>query len=214
MKLFDIHTPNLSHILLWKIEEDANFYLQYLKLTPYDIAEIDKFLIEKRKLQWYASRYTLKQMLDTDEIVHLLKNEQGKPFILDSHLQLSLSHTNTITAAMTNPSLKVGIDVEQIKEKVKRVANKFTTDIETAKMTVENEIAYLITIWSAKESLYKLYGNKRLDFRDHILLKSFELGEKGVIQGSIEKDNFKKSLTVYYQILDDHVLTYVEDMDK
>lgn len=214
MKLFDIHTPNLSHILLWKIEEDANFYLQYLKLTPYDIAEIDKFLIEKRKLQWYASRYTLKQMLDTDEIVHLLKNEQGKPFILDSHLQLSLSHTNTITAAMTNPSLKVGIDVEQIKEKVKRVANKFTTDIETAKMTVENEIAYLITIWSAKESLYKLYGNKRLDFRDHILLKSFELGEKGVIQGSIEKDSFKKSLTVYYQILDDHVLTYVEDMDK
>jgi phosphopantetheinyl transferase len=214
MKLFDIHTPNLSHILLWKIEEDANFYLQYLKLTPYDIAEIDKFLIEKRKLQWYASRYTLKQMLDTDEIVHLLKNEQGKPFILDSHLQLSLSHTNTITAAMTNPSLKVGIDVEQINEKVKRVANKFTTDIETAKMTVENEIAYLITIWSAKESLYKLYGNKRLDFRDHILLKSFELGEKGVIQGSIEKDNFKKSLTVYYQILDDHVLTYVEDMDK
>jgi len=214
MKLFDIHTPNLSHILLWKIEEDANFYLQYLKLTPYDIAEIDKFLIEKRKLQWYASRYTLKQMLYTDEIVHLLKNEQGKPFILDSHLQLSLSHTNTITAAMTNPSLKVGIDVEQIKEKVKRVANKFTTDIETAKMTVENEIAYLITIWSAKESLYKLYGNKRLDFRDHILLKSFELGEKGVIQGSIEKDSFKKSLTVYYQILDDHVLTYVEDMDK
>lgn len=214
MKLFDIHTPNQSHILLWKIEEDANFYLQHLKLTPYDIAEINKFLIEKRKLQWYASRYTLKQMLNTDEIVHLHKNEQGKPFILNSHLQLSLSHTNAITAAMTNPSLKVGIDVEQIKEKVKRVSNKFTTDIETVKMTSQNEITYLITIWSAKESLYKLHGNKRLDFRDHILLNSFELGEMGVIEGCIEKDSFKKSLTVYYQILDDHVLTYVEDLDE
>ena len=214
MKLLDIHTPNQSHILLWKIEEDANFYLQNLKLTPYDLAEIDKFLVEKRKLQWYASRYTLKQILDTDEIVHLLKNEQGKPFILDSHLHLSLSHTNFITAAITNPLMKVGIDVEQIKEKVKRVANKFTTAIETEKMTLENEVAYLITIWSAKESLYKLYVNKRLDFRDNILLESFELQERGVIHGHIAKDHFKKSLVVLYQILDDHVLTYVEDIEQ
>jgi len=213
MKLVDIQTPNHSHILLWKIEEDANYYLQHLKLTPYDLAEIDKFLVEKRKLQWYASRYTLKQILNTNEIVHLHKNELGKPFILDSHLELSLSHTNAITAAITNPSLKVGIDVEHIKEKVKRVANKFTTEIETEKMTVENEIAYLITIWSAKESLYKLYGNKRLDFRDHILLQSFELSERGEIEGLIEKDSFKKALKVQYQILGDHVLTYVEDIE-
>ena len=211
MKLIEFVTEHESHILLWKIEEDAQYYIERLKLTSYDYAELDKFLVEKRKLQWYASRHTLKQILQTEEVVHLHKNEQGKPFIHGSELHLSLSHTNEITAAIANHHHKVGIDIEHIKEKVKRVSHKFTTAHELQYMTVENEVAYLITIWSAKESLYKLYGNKKLDFIEHIKLEPFYLQQEGVIQGRIIKETFLKDLVVHYRIIGDHVLTYVED---
>ncbi len=211
MKLIDIYTENKSHIILWKIEEDVNYYLERLKLTSYDYAELDKFLVEKRKLQWYASRHALKQILKTDEVVDLQKNELGKPFINGSELHLSLSHTNEITAAMANPYYRVGVDVEHIKEKVKRVAHKFTTAYEMELMTEENEVAYLITIWSAKESLYKLYGNKKLDFIEHIKLEPFTLEKEGIIYGKIAKDNFLKILVINYRLIEDHVLTYVED---
>ena len=185
--------------------------MERLKLTSYDYAELDKFLVEKRKLQWYASRHALKQILKTDEVVDLQKNELGKPFINGSELHLSLSHTNEITAAMANPYYRVGVDVEHIKEKVKRVAHKFTTAYEMELMTEENEVAYLITIWSAKESLYKLYGNKKLDFIEHIKLEPFTLEKEGIIYGKIAKDNFLKILVINYRLIEDHVLTYVED---
>lgn len=212
MILFNHNTKNESHILVNRISEDAAFYLKGLVLTEFDRTELAKYLIEKRKLQWYASRYALKKLLNRNDIIYLNKDAYGKPFIENSSMHISLSHTQHMVVAMSNNTYEIGVDVEQIKEKVKRIAHKFTTDIETALIDPKTEMESLITIWSAKESIYKMYSQKQLDFKDHILLDPFTYTISGQFKAILHKDDLHKELIVHYTTIEDHILTYVEDI--
>jgi|LakMenE18May11ns_1017448.scaffolds.fasta_scaffold9824014_1 4'-phosphopantetheinyl transferase len=212
MLLYNKETEFHSRIIVNKITESAAFYLSNLQLTEFDKTELSKYVVEKRKLQWYASRYTIRLLLNQDEIIHLNKDEFGRPFILNHDIHISLSHTNSMVVAISNNMYKVGVDLEQIRDKVKRIAHKFTTEKECKYITIENENATLITIWSAKESIYKMYSQKQLDFKEHILLEPFEYKGSGSFKAWLSKENLHKELTVHYVTLDDHVLTYVEDL--
>lgn len=212
MILYNTETANHSRILVNRISETADFYLQKLELTEFDIEELNKYLIEKRKLQWYASRYTLKKLLDKPEMIYLNKDEYGKPFLENFPIHISLSHTQQMVVAMSNEQFFVGVDVEQIKDKVKRIAHKFTTEYECEFMQPNTELETLITIWSAKESIYKMYSQKQLDFKEHILLEPFEFQGNGKIQARLVKNDLDKKLIVNYTQIEDHILTYIEDI--
>ena len=58
----------------------------------------------------------------------LNKNKQGKPQIDQGFI--SLSHSKECAAVVFDQNHEVGVDVEEIGEKVKRVAKKFLTDEE------------------------------------------------------------------------------------
>ena len=212
MILYNKETIFHSKILVNRIVESAEYYLQSLELTEFDQAELNKYLIEKRKLQWYASRYTLKKALNKNTIIYLNKDEFGKPYLEHYATHISLSHTQHMVVAMCNEQYTIGVDVEQIKEKVKRIAHKFTTSFECELMKPNTELETLITIWSAKESIYKMYSQKQLDFKEHILLEPFEFQSTGQIQARLVKNGLDKKLLVNYLQIEDHILTYIEDV--
>lgn len=212
MILYSSITDNGSKILVNRISETAAYYLDRLELTAFDQEELSKYLTDKRKLQWYASRYTLKQLLNLNEVIFLQKDSFGKPRVENSDINISISHTQHMVAAMSNDQYSIGVDVEEIKDKVIRIAPKFTTEKECSLMSKEHEKELLITIWSAKESIYKMYSQKQLDFKDHILLEPFIYKGKGQFKAVLSKDDLYKELVVNYLSIEDHILTYVEDV--
>jgi len=54
-------------------------------------------------------------------------------------------------------------------------------------------------IWTAKESLYKAYGLKKLDFRAHIFVTQIEWdGLSGKARGRVEKGSFELSFQLIF----------------
>jgi 4'-phosphopantetheinyl transferase len=196
-----------TQIGVWQIEESAEWFRQQLTLANSEEDELAT-LNERKRLEWLAGRWLLHVLLgDTGRKISL-KDEFGKPYISDSSLHISLSHSADKAAVIISPK-SVGIDIQYFTEKIKRIERKFMREEESACLSANKETPHLHVFWGAKESLYKAYGKRELDFRKHLLITPFEYNpEKGVAQGLIQKNDFSESYTIYYTVLDNFSLSY------
>ena len=64
-------------------------------------------------------------------------------------------------------------------------------------MPTENEIPYLLAIWSAKEAMYKAFGKKEVDFQKHMQILPFEISTEGVITANFLLDGLTQ-MNVHY----------------
>jgi phosphopantetheinyl transferase (holo-ACP synthase) len=119
---------------------------------------------------------------------------------------MSMSHTHEFTAIITAPFL-VGIDIQIKVDKIARLAKKFLTTEELEQVNLSaSPIEHLHVYWGAKESLYKAYGRRALDFKSHLFIKSFNL-EQGVTRGFLNKDG-QKEFVIRFEIRKNIVLVY------
>jgi 4'-phosphopantetheinyl transferase EntD len=65
-------------------------------------------------------------------------------------------------------------------------------------------------LWSAKESMYKWYGDGGVDFSEHLRLFSFTCADKGIIPARFQKDS-AVDLSVHFRVWDGLCLTWVRD---
>jgi 4'-phosphopantetheinyl transferase EntD len=103
----------------------------------------------------------------------------------------------------------IGIDLEKIDTRINRVSKKFMNEAEMTFAGQENQITEKTLIWSAKETLFKLYGQKELDFKLHLLIEPFQINEnKGVFYGNICKTLPSIRQIICFELLENIVLTY------
>ena len=68
----------------------------------------------------------------------------------------------------------------------------------------------LYVCWCAKEAIYKWYGKKGLEFKQHIHIKPFKLKAEGDLNALVELPEGSKELTVnYFKTKDGYMLGYV-----
>jgi len=136
-----------------------------------------------RQAQWLAGRVLVQHLLAAAgaPLAPLRNDETGRPFLPGPAARaVSLSHSGEWVAALLAPAgTAVGIDVEVVRDKAQRIARKFLNDSETAVIetitladTPEPQArqALFSLLWSAKETLYKLAGQRGIIFRDSLLL--------------------------------------------
>ena len=72
----------------------------------------------------------------------------------------------------------MGIDIEMQRDKILRIAHKFTP-IEEYRTLANSEalIRKLTIVWGAKESLYKIYAQQGLSFLRHINVIDFSFDD-------------------------------------
>ena len=177
-----------SIIALWRIEEDLSFFESKFDLHP-------PIQNESKKLQWFATRHLLNEMIGT--YAEVLKYDTGKPYLKDTDHHISISHTTAFAAVMVNP-------------KVERIAHKFLREDEISAIHLDEKIEKLILYWSAKEALYKMFGKNQVEFKTHLLIEPFELKLKGTLHAKIlTNDVHIENLEVPYEFFDGHVISYV-----
>lgn len=188
-----------SEICLWKItESDDSIDIQ--------VDEVDSQK-PHRTIQYKAGRAALHAL--NIPVSDMEKDEFGKPHLPKSKKQISLSHCKKYAAAISSNS-RVGIDVEEITPRVEKIAKRFVHPTEEAFLPIENRLEALYLLWSAKEALYKLYGKKAVDFRDHMIAKPFELKRNGFFYMEFLKHKPMLYL-IQYEIFDNHSLVWVEE---
>jgi 4'-phosphopantetheinyl transferase EntD len=104
----------------------------------------------------------------------------------------------------------VGIDIEQVKEKVERIAHKFIRKEEMTFIGNDHRIQQLYVCWCAKEAVYKCYGQKEVSFADNITLEPFEFEGHGYITAHLNKDDVNIKYDVGYLQYEDYMVGYVK----
>jgi phosphopantetheinyl transferase len=160
----------------------------------------------RRKTEWLASRWLWRTLAKDLNHGPIIKDEHGKPCIKGSNWQMSISHTQTYAAVIAAPFL-VGIDIQRKVTKIGRIAHKFLSLQELEQINLSaNPLDHLHVYWGAKESLYKAYGRRKLDFRDQLQIKAFNL-ESGFTVGTLLK-GAKRDFKIWYELNPEYVLVY------
>lgn len=190
---------------LWKIKEPKSFFVE----------KLGSHLIDKSKpinpaenvgLHWFASRYLLQQLFKASSI-EIHKNENNKPtlFIDNNKYYVSISHSFEYVGIMFSKHHELGFDIEKIDTRIERVAHKFLNNNE--QLFAQNIITKTL-IWSAKESVYKWYGKKELDFKLHMEMQSFTEKNEGGFICKLYKNELKIEIPVNYFLIDNYVFTF------
>ena len=153
----------------------------------------------------------LRKMLNTDEYTDCEVDVHGKPYLVNLPYHISLSHSFDYAAVMISRSRPVGIDIEQIKEKVERIAEKFLSPRELGFITQDNNrIQQLYVCWCAKEAIYKCYGQKEVSFQDNITLEPFAFEGHGALGAGLDKGPVSLDYVVEYMQYEDYMIGYVK----
>jgi phosphopantetheinyl transferase len=180
--LYKTITVSASTIVyIWKIEEDFDTLSRNISLTDHCQNRVDGMKSELHKRGFMSVRHLLAEAGYTDH--DLSYDALGKPHLIDNK-HISITHSYIFSAIIVSDQ-PVGIDIEMQREKILRIANKFTTfeDYKTL-ANVDAVMRKLTIVWGAKESLYKLYAQEGLSFLKHIYVEDFYF-DTGKTTGSV-----------------------------
>jgi 4'-phosphopantetheinyl transferase len=201
---------NDTEFALWKIEEETDELYSQLQLDDEEKAFVEQLGHGKRHLHWLGTRVLLRKMLKTEEYIDCKVDSHGKPYLVNLPYHISLSHSFDYAAVMISRTRPVGIDIEQIKEKVERIAHKFMHEKELAFIREENRIQQLYVCWCAKEAVYKCYGQKEVSFANNILLEPFSIAKEGQVMAHFTKEQVDLDYRVNYLQYEDYMIGYVK----
>lgn len=195
-------------LAVWHIQESKEQLIHLLGKNISDASQTFR-INSANALHYLASRVILCQLFENQEIT-LSKNTHNKPilWINKKEWNISITHSHDFAAIIISQTSKIGIDIEQITPRISRVKHKFLNQTELDFAGLENQIEEQTLIWSAKETLYKIYSLKELDFKGNLFIKPFQISSQGQFQGKINKNSFFQECTIHYLKFQNYFLTY------
>ena len=194
------------HLGVWEITEDYDSLYSMVNLATVEKAKLDSFKNISRKVEWLSVRALVKTMLGKD--TRILYNAENKPFVRGNTHNISISHSNNLTAVLISSNKKVGIDLEYMSGKISKVADKFINEKE--KITNDREMSkyHLYLHWCAKEALYKICDKQDINFRDGLTISHFNPEEHGFMQGHVKNGNGEEDIELEYLQHDNYALVW------
>jgi len=194
---------------VWKVDEPEAFFLESYNFSTEAISEIDQ-KHGRHRLQLLASRAVLYDMHLSDQEYKIVKDNHGKPHIVNVQGDISFTHSHDHAAAIYSKNRLVGIDIQIGTEKIDRIARKFISEEEFLYVNkYENTMDYHHILWGAKESLYKAYGRRKVEFREHLKVDPFVYHEKGgKISGMVMMHDYEGAFDIYYHKIDMYYFVY------
>ncbi|HVI46471.1 MAG TPA: 4'-phosphopantetheinyl transferase superfamily protein [Chitinophaga sp.] len=176
---------------VWKIEETEDFFRERVNISR-DIHHPHK------KLQHLAGRYMLITLFPEFPVHEIMVTDSRKPVLMCGSYHFSISHCGDYVAAIVSTRSAVGIDIEEVKEKIEKVSHKFLSPEEQAFIDPVHELKHKTICWSAKEAMFKWYGLGGVDFRENLKLHPFLYQQAGFINADFVKQDSNTRLYLQY----------------
>lgn len=193
---------------IWRIEESKEELISQLTHIEW-IKDIYSYKSETRVLEVLATRILIKKLLGEEK--RIVYNNNGKPSFTDDSYYISISHTQEYIAVALNKERPIGVDIELISEKIKRVQSRIISDKEY--IDKENELIHLLLHWSAKEAIFKFIDSEGVDFRKHLIVEKFKPQNEGIFYASEYRTDINHHFKAYYRVEKDFVLVCIEPND-
>ena len=162
--------------------------------------EIIQQLSPRKKSEWLASREVLFRIADLPQRVECLYDDFGKPYLIGSDHQISVSHSADWATAMIS-NKPCGVDIQVYSQTLERISNRFLSEKESSSTPqLNNRLHHLHVLWGAKECMYKAYGKKKLEFRKHIFINDLDIANCSG-NGEIRFEDIHLQYEIHFRIL-------------
>ena len=196
---------------IWDIKEDESYFLEALDLYPGEDRQLEQ-IKGFRRLEWLACRHLVHFLSGRQIRGAILKDKFGKPFLEESTWEISMSHSGGKAAVIAAPYL-VGVDIQNIVPRISTLAPRFCNreELDGIQASV-NPIEAAHVIWGAKESLYKIYGKGKIDFRKDLAVYPFDYDPNGgQLQCKVLNHNFIHKFYGEYTKIDNFIFVYIQE---
>lgn len=204
----DLDDPAHSRVGVWKITESEAELRTMTSIPSDELEEISYIKNESLRKQRLAVRALLDAMFD--EKVYLSHHDNGKPYIENNAINISITHTDQYVAVILNDEDEVGIDCESLNRDFSAVEKKALSEEEIGNLEDEQKNEQLAIYWCAKEAIFKLTSQYDVDFVEQIQIDGFRYRDEGELSATFtDKDGYEQELNLYYFTFDRHVLVCV-----
>ncbi|MBR6859479.1 MAG: 4'-phosphopantetheinyl transferase superfamily protein [Bacteroidales bacterium] len=198
---------NEAEIGVWQITETEE-ELTELSSTPSDeMEEISFIRSESLRKQRLAVRALLNTMFD--EKVYLSHHDNGKPYLENNPVNISITHTEKYVAVILHEEENVGIDIESLDRDFSAVEKKALSEDEIDDLEDEKRNEQLAIYWCAKEAVYKLLSRYNVDFAEQIEIERFRPRGEGELEATFTSKDDEEEFDLEYITFDRHVLVWV-----
>jgi 4'-phosphopantetheinyl transferase len=194
-----------AELIVWEVTETEEFFLERLSEHVWEDKEFVATKFPAKRLELLAARYAAKSMLTELGLVFngIAKDEHGKPFLIKSPMEMSLTHTSKYVSVAFHRDKKIGIDLEKPSTKMWRIKERLYSENEIE--LIGDNLTLMSVFWSAKEALYKIYGKRGMDFKTNMSLAY----EKNELIGFISMPDQDSKHQVYQRKFKDYILVWV-----
>ncbi len=194
-----------AQLLVWKADETELELLAMLPSSVLTEADLEEIKLAPKRKEFLASRVAIRYLANQLNIIFsgIKKDKHGKPYLVNSSWQMSITHSRDFMAVIMHPTNPVGIDIERPQKKMWKIMSRLYTDQEIE--DIDENLERMSIYWSAKEALYKLYGKRGTDFKENLKIHKHSSG----LFGEIDMPDYQKSHTVKSQRIEDYILVWV-----
>ena len=196
---------------VWHLVEAETYFTPNVNKIVSEIKNLNSITHAKRRTEWLAGRWLVWQLAERINLPFsgIWTDEFNKPHLVADNATISLSHAAPYVVAILNTKALCGIDIEQVRSKLKPLAPKFLNEEELT--LAGNDLTKLAILWGAKEALYKLHGRKSLIFKENLAIKEFnDADDKVEFTGLLNIGDEHEVYKMKAGKFDDYVLVYTE----
>ena len=198
---------NEAEIGVWQITETEE-QLKEMSSTPSDEMEEISFI---RSESLRKQRLAVRALLNTlfDDKVYLSHHDNGKPYLENNPINISITHTEKYVAVILHEEENVGIDIESLDRDFSVVEKKALSEDEIEDLEDEKRNEQLAIYWCAKEAIFKLLSRYNVDFAEQIEIERFRPRGEGELEATFIAKNEEEEFDLEYITFDRHVLVWV-----
>ena len=162
-----IRLANEGCFIVYDEKHPLNSYSENVLFTEESV-EWKSIQHEARKVEFLGVR-TLRNYCRLDSAIFYSSSK--KPYLAPAlQTEISISHSRHF-CAFAYGDCEIGLDIEEINERILRVAYKFIHENEQSFFR-EDSLTALTKLWCMKEAMFKLNNRTGIDFKTELLVES------------------------------------------
>lgn len=195
-----------SKLAIWELTETEDFFAASVTIQSH-------VTHPQKRLQHLGGRYLLPFLFSDFPSSSIAIADTRKPYLPDEEYHFSISHCGNFAAAIVSKEERVGIDIELYTERVHKIKHKYLHPLELEfvnSIVTEKQTQLLTLLWSAKEAMFKWWGNGDVDFSEVLRIEPFLMLHEGIIQARFEKGETNIPLKLHYRMMEKMCLVWVK----
>lgn len=156
----DIHSTLYVHPIIWELSDFAKIFGGNTETIVNKAQRQFKSVV--RQCEWLTTRAMLHTIFGQE--INVGYTTEGKPFLCVGKLSLSISHSKTHVAVLLSDMCNIGVDIEQIGNRILRLASRIASTDEFPAyyndLDDRRKAELLTALWTTKEAVYKSLNNQ------------------------------------------------------